>query len=104
MARTGRRVAYRKRNQNRFSMFLVSLVVLMLVVVAAWRSIELRQKINIKAQEQQILEEQIAEEKARSLDLDEFAKKIQTKGYIEDIAREKLGLVYEGEILFKEEE
>ncbi len=104
MARTGRRVAYRKRNQNRFSMFLVSLVVLMLVVVAAWRSIELQQKINIKAQEQHLLEEQIAEEKARSLELDEFAKKIQTKGYIEDIAREKLGLVYEGEILFKEEE
>lgn len=104
MARTGRRVAYRKRNQNRFSMFLVSLVVLMLVVVAAWRSVELRQKINDKAREKQLLEEQIAEEEARSLELDEFAKEIQTKGYIEDIAREKLGLVYEGEILFKEEE
>ena len=39
-----------------------------------------------------MLEEQIAEEKARSLELDEFAKKIQTKGYIEDIAREKLVL------------
>lgn len=104
MARTRRRVAYRKRHQNRFSMFLVSLVVLMLVVVAAWRSVDLRQKIDVKAREKQQLEDQIAEEEARSLELDEFAKKIQTKGYIEDIAREKLGLVYEGEILFKEEE
>lgn len=104
MAGRGRRVAYRKRNQNRFSMFLVSLVVLMLIVVAAWRSMELRQKISAKTQERQLLEEQIAEEEARSLELDELAKEIQTKGYIEDVAREKLGLVYEGEILFKEEE
>lgn len=103
MAGKGRRVAYRKRNQNRFSMFLVSLVVLMIMVVATVRSIELRQKIDAKAQEMQQLEEQIAAEKARSREIEELEKKIQTKGYIEDMAREKLGLVYEGEILFKEE-
>jgi cell division protein FtsB len=28
---------------------------------------------------------------------------VQTKGYIEEVAREKLGLVYENEILFKED-
>lgn len=104
MARTGRRVAYRKRNQNRFSMFLVSLVVLMIMAAAAWRSMELQQKIDAKAREKQQLEEQIDDEKARSQEIEEFGKKIQTKGYIEDIAREKLGLVYEGEILFKEKE
>lgn len=104
MARTGRRVAYRKRNQNRFSMFLVSLVVLMIMAAAAWRSMELQQKIDAKTREKQQLEEQIDDEKARSQEIEEFGKKIQTKGYIEDIAREKLGLVYEGEILFKEKE
>ncbi len=103
MARTGHRVAYRKRNQNRFSMFLVSLVVLMIMVVAAVRSVALQQKIDAKMQENAQLEEQIAEEKARSGEIEELGKKIQTKGYIEDMAREKLGLVYEGEILFKEE-
>ncbi len=103
MTRTGRRVAYRKRNQNRLSMFLVSLVVLMIMVVAAVRSVALQQKIDVKMQEQEQLEEQIAEEKARSGEIEELGKKIQTKGYIEDMAREKLGLVYEGEILFKEE-
>lgn len=103
MASTRRRVAYRKRNQNRFSMFLVSLVVLMIMVAAAARSMELQKKIDAKTREKQQLEEQIEDEKARSQELEEFGKEIQTKGYIEEIAREKLGLVYEGEILFKEE-
>ena len=98
-----RRVAYRKRNQNRFSMFLVSLVVLLIMAAAAWRSVGLQQKIDAKTREKQQLEEQIANEKERSREIEEFGKEIQTKGYIEDIAREKLGLVYEGEILFKEE-
>lgn len=103
MARTRRRIAYRKKNQNRFSMFLVSLVVLLILAAVAWQSVGLRQKINAKAQEKQQLEQQIADEETRSREIDELGKRIQTKGYIEDIAREKLGLVYEGEILFKEE-
>ena len=40
-----RKTAYRKRHQNRFSMFLVTLVVLMIMVVVAVRSVELQQKI-----------------------------------------------------------
>lgn len=103
MARAGRRIAYRKRTQNRFSMFLVSLVVVMIMIVVAVKSVELQQKIDAKVQEEQLLDEQIAEEKARTEEIEEFGKEVQTKGYIEDIAREKLGLVYEGEILFKEE-
>ena len=84
-------------------MFLVSLVVLMIMVVVAVKSVELQQKIEAKAQEEQLLDEQIAAEKDRPAEIEEFGKEVQTKGYIENVAREKLGLVYEGEILFKEE-
>ena len=103
MAATRRRVAYRRRNQNRFSMFLVSLVVVMLIVVVALKSVELRQKIGSKNQEAQQLDDQIEAENARAQEIEEFRKEVQTKGYIESIAREKLGLIYEGEIMFKEE-
>lgn len=98
-----RRIAYRKRNQNRFSMFLVSLVVLMIMAAVAVKSVELQRKIDAKAAEVAQLEEQIAEEKQRGQSIEEFGKQVQTKGYIEDVAREKLGLVYEDEILFKED-
>ncbi len=99
-----RKVAYRKRHQNRFSMFLVTLVVVMVMAAVALRSVELKQKIEVKLQEQELLLLQIEEERLRTLAIEEFAKEIQTKGFIENIAREKLGLVYEGEILFKQDD
>lgn len=97
-----RRIAYRKRSQNRFSMFLVTLVVVMIMVAVAVRGVGMQKKIDQKAAELKRLEEQIEEEKQRALEIEEFGKEVKTKGYIENLAREKLGLVYEGEILFKE--
>lgn len=99
-----RKVAYRKRHQNRFSMFLVTLVVVMVMAVVAVRSVELKQKIETKSQELQQVLEQIEAEKRRAETIEEFSKEVQTKGYIEDIAREKLGLIYEGEIIFKQDD
>ena len=84
MARGKRRVAYRRRHQNRFSLFLVSLVVLMIMVVVAVRSVELQRKI-------------------AGYDTQIASKYTQTKAYVEEVAKDKLGLVYEGEILFKED-
>ena len=101
---TKRKVAYRKRHQNRFSMFLVTLVVVMVMTVVAVRSVGLQQKIDVKRHELELLEAQIEEENLRTLEIEEFAKEVQTKGFIENIAREKLGLVYEGEILFKQDD
>ncbi len=98
-----RKVAYRKRNQNRLSMFLVTFVVLMIVMVVAVRSVELQDKIDAKAAEAAAVDEKISAEKERALEIEELKKEVQTKGYIEDVAREKLGLVYEDEILFKED-
>jgi len=85
-------------------MFLVTLVVVMIMAVVAVRSVELQQKIDAKQEEQQLLQAQIDAEKERKEQLEEFAKEVQTKGYIENLAREKLGLVYEGEILFKQDD
>ena len=104
MTRTRRRVAYRRKHQNRFSMFLVSLVVVLIMIVVAVKSVELQQKIDAKAKEEQLLDEQIAAEDQRSQEIESFGKEVQTKGYIEDVAREKLGLIYEGEIMFKEDD
>ena len=102
MAGTRRRVAYRRKNQNRFSMFLVTLVVVMIMVVVAVKSVDLLEKIDSRTEEVRQLDSQLEAEKERSKMIEEFGKMIQTKGYIEKIAREKLGLVYEGEIMFKE--
>ena len=97
------KVAYRKKRQNRFGMFLVSIVVIMLMIVVAVKSQELQQKKAEYQQREQSLKEQIEAEKERSEEIADYEKYTQTKKYIEDIAKEKLGLVYEGEIIFKDE-
>lgn len=99
-----RKTPYRKRHQNRFSMFLVSLVVLMIMVVVAVRSVELQQKIEGYDTQIASLSAQIEAENARTEEIEEYRKYTQTKAYVEEVAKDKLGLVYEGEILFKEDD
>lgn len=103
MARGKRRVAYRRRHQNRFSLFLVSLVVLMIMVVVAVRSVELQRKIAGYDTQIASLSAQIDAETTRAEEIEEYRKYTQTKAYVEEVAKDKLGLVYEGEILFKED-
>ena len=98
-----RKVAYRKRRQNRFGMFLFSLVVVMLLIVVAFNSIGLMAKKVSYQQKEAVLQEQIAVEQERAQEIEEFEKYTHTKKYIEEVARDKLGLVYEGEILFEDE-
>ena len=67
------------------------------------QSAELRDKIDSKRAEAAQLDEEIAAEETRALEIEALGKEVQTKGYIENVAREKLGLVYEDEILFKQD-
>lgn len=100
-----RRVAYRKQkqNQNRFAMVLVTLVLVMLIVVVNIRKAELKEKQAAYIAKQEELQEKIDAEEARADEIREYEKYTQTQKYIEDMAKEKLGLVYEDEIVFKTE-
>lgn len=99
-----RRVVFRKKRQNRLGMFLVLMVVLMLLVVVSVKSVELRQKLEAYQAEEKALQEQIDAENARTQEIEEYRKYTQTKKYVEEVAKEKLGLVNEGEIIYKPEE
>ena len=96
------RVRYRKkRRQNRFGMFLATIVVLLLMLVVSVKSVSLMQKEKTYQAREEQLQAQIDEETKRSADIKECAKYTQTKKYIEEVAKDKLGLVYPGEIIFK---
>lgn len=97
-----KRAAYRKRNQNRFSMILVVMAVALITAAVALRSVELTQRLEIYAQREADLKKQIQEEERRAEEIENYRKYTQTKQYVEEVANDKLGLVYEGEILFKE--
>lgn len=98
-----RRVAYRKKRQNKFGMFLVTTVIVMLLVVVTVKSVELKQKLTIYEAKENVLQEQIAEEELRSEEIAEYEKYTQTKKYVEEVAKDKLGLVHDGEIIFKDD-
>ena len=83
-------------------MLLVTTVVLMMLVVVAVKSIDLREKRAAYAIREEALMQEIEAEEARSEEIAEFEKYTQTKKYVEEVAKEKLGLVYEGEIIFKD--
>ena len=99
-----RKVVFRKKRQNRLGMFLVLMVVLMLLVVVSLKSAELRQKQETYAARERVLQEQIDAEKARTEEIEEYRKYTQTKKYVEEVAKDKLGLVNEGEIISKPDE
>lgn len=99
-----RKVSYRKRSQNRMSMFLVFTVVVMIIIVVSVSSTTSKAKISGQEKTMEQLSQQIAEEEKRSEEIEEYRKYTQTKKYAEEVAKDKLGLVYEGEIIFKEED
>lgn len=95
------RRTFKGKNQNRFAMLLVTMVVAILLIVVSISSVNLRQKqANYQARLLQ-LQEEIAKEEDRTQELEELKKYTQTNAYIEEIAKNKLGLVHDGEIVFK---
>lgn len=99
-----RKLAFRKKRQNRLGMFLVTTAVLMLLLVVGIKSIELREKQRVYAAKEIALEQQIAAEEKRTEEIEEFRKYTKTKKYAEEVAKDKLGLVHDGEIIFKEKQ
>lgn len=99
-----RRNRMQEPKQNRLAAILVAMVVIVMLVVVAVNNYNLKKKLAQYQEKEQILKEQIATEKERTLEIEEFEKYTKTKKYIEDVAREKLGLVYEDEIIIKTDE
>lgn len=103
MARRKQRKKQNKKDEKngKIGILLISFVVLCLSVVIAYKEQELKLKNEAYIAKEAALTEQIQAEKDRTEELRERSKYVTTKKYIEEIAREKLGLIYEDEIIFK---
>ena len=84
--------ARRIKVQNR-----VAMVVLLAFKEHAWQ-VKYQTNENRKAQ----LEEEITTEEARTKDIEDMQEYMQSDEYAEKIAKEKIGLVKDNEIIFKE--
>ncbi len=94
----------RKKKENRLSMVMVTMAVLMLLIVISFKSVELKREQAVYDEKIGVLNSQIEEEQLRAAEIEEYGKYTQTMKYVEEVAKDKLGLVYEGEIIFKSED
>lgn len=92
----------RARNENRLGMTVAMMAILIMTAVVGVNSISLKQKEEKYAAREQELVSLIEAEEKRAQELEEFATYTKTKKYAEEIAKDKLGLVYENEIIFQE--
>ncbi len=99
-----RKIAFKKQRQNRLGMLLVMSVVLMMCVVMIVSMASLREKRNGYLEREASLQKQIEAENRRTEELKEYEKYTKTAAYVEEVAKDKLGLVYEDEIVFQAEE
>ena len=89
---------------NRFGMAVVAVVVCVLIAVMLMRSHSLKQKISTYRDTNQKLSQAIDEEMGRAEELQKLPDYVKSDAFIEKTAREKFGLAYENEIVFRAED
>ena len=98
---TGKMAARRRANRKWIALALVTVVLLSVMTWIGGNSLAEQNAQNLA--QQQLLEEKIAEEEARSKELDEYSEYMKTDEFAEWYAKEKLGLIHKNEIIFKGE-
>lgn len=100
MTKLRRRKNFRK---HLGSVAIAGVVVLMLIFVSV-ASLSLRAKNENNQERIEELQAQIEAENQKTEEIEEYKKYVKTKKYAEEVAKDKLGLVYEDEIIFKAED
>ena len=93
----------RRMQRHKRSILAVSSVIILLMVVVSVNSMTLKAKEKEYKSQITELESQIDDEKARTEDIDRLEEYVGTDEYVEDVAKDKLGLIHENEIIFRAE-
>lgn len=90
----------RKKKRNPGTISIICIVLVFLVVMSI-QIYKLREKDALLAEKEALLLEQVTEEEERAEELEELDAYTKSMEYIKEMAN-KLGLVFENEIIFKE--
>ena len=80
------------------------MIVVAFLIVMIFQIVQLKNKETAYAQQTAELNKQLQEETERTDEINALADYMQSDQYIEDMAKSKLGLAYDNEIIFKEKE
>ena len=86
---------------NRLAIIGITIVVLSLAVVVNVKNTSMEKKLMEYQAKEESLIRQVENEQKRAAELEERRVYVQTKQYIEEVAKQKLGLVKPDEILLK---
>lgn len=94
----------RKKKENRMGKLCVSGIVFMFLIVMSIQIVKLyKEDQNYIAKEKE-LNEQLEDATEEQQQLADYEQYTQSQQYIEEVAKSKLGLVYNNEIVFKEQD
>lgn len=94
----------RRRYKKGTGIGIISFVVLILCGIVTYSRIGLTEERSKNEVTIQRLQQQIDKQDERALEIDNYRIYVNSNQYIEDIARDKLGLVYKDEVIFKEKD
>ncbi|WP_394523769.1 septum formation initiator family protein [Lacrimispora sp. JR3] len=89
---------------NRMTLIGITFVVFSLAVTVTIKGATLKEKERYYAARMESLQTQVDKEQQRAKELEDYRIYVQTKQYIEEVAKQKLGLVKPDEILLKPSE
>jgi len=100
--RRAKAIRHRKQKMSAIAGLVVAMLVVFVLAIVLWRGKQELSKKNAACETQIAeLQTQIEAEKARNEELSDYEKYVQTKKYVEEIAKNKFGLIYPDEIVFK---
>lgn len=102
MGKTQKSSTKKRISYNRMGMLAIAMVVCILLAGLVYKSRSLRNQIAIYDAKAEVLKEEIQNEIDRTEEIEELKRYMQTDEYAEEVARDKLGLVKDNEIVFKE--
>ncbi|MCD8012225.1 MAG: septum formation initiator family protein [Lachnospiraceae bacterium] len=88
-------------NSNRVGMYSIAVIVMVLLVGLLVQSQSLRAKNAEYATQIADLEQEIQDEEVRAEEIKDLAEYLNSDEYVEKLAREKLGLVYEDDVIYR---
>ncbi len=93
----------RQRRSGMLGMILAFGLVLVVAVSLLISTKALKEKNDEYEVQKAKLEQQLTEQEERKSELEEYKKYVQTKKFVEEVAKDKFGLLYPDEIVFKPE-
>ena len=97
-------MSIRRSGKKRGGTLSVAVIVVAFLIVMIFQIVQLKNKETAYAQQTAELNKQLKEETERTDEINDLANYMQSDQYIEDMAKSKLGLAYDNEIIFKEKE